>query len=161
VFQCPRSRKRALNVTSSVCIFGILRIFNMTGANSADVTFTVDEGIIWSEVEVAVGIVCACIPTYRPLFSATVRRQSRPNTGIYGQKIYSGSLAPRPSTQHDDHIPLSSPSLPSPTYMSWTKISVARMSLERSRQNPRRFAEPIPFGQIKVDSDMYVSTRGR
>ena len=52
----------------SVCIFGIIRSYFVSEANAEDPTWTAADGAIWSQVEIAVGIVSACLPVYRPLF---------------------------------------------------------------------------------------------
>jgi hypothetical protein len=55
-------------VCASVCIFGIVRITAVGEASVRDMPWTSTPGGIWSQVEISVGIVAACLPTYRPLF---------------------------------------------------------------------------------------------
>lgn len=40
------------------------------------------EPIIWSNVEISVGIICACLPLLRPVFQAAKRRLFRESTAV-------------------------------------------------------------------------------
>ena len=77
--------------TRSVCIFGIVRCYYVGQPVSSDQTCkcrltpavsvlnlktnsgTGASGAMWSQVEVSVGVVSACLPVYRPLFVRRVR----------------------------------------------------------------------------------------
>ncbi|KAL2854877.1 hypothetical protein BJY01DRAFT_243527 [Aspergillus pseudoustus] len=50
-----------------VCIVSLLRIVSFSRSNRSDPTFTQIDSSTWSSVEQGVGIVCACLPTLRPL----------------------------------------------------------------------------------------------
>lgn len=52
----------------SVCIVSILRITSFNQSNQNDPTYTSIDTAMWSSIEQSVGIVCACLPTLRPLF---------------------------------------------------------------------------------------------
>ena len=54
---------------SIVCIFGVVRCTVVGQANTIDPTWSNVNGGIWSALELSVGIVCACLPTFGPLFS--------------------------------------------------------------------------------------------
>ncbi|KAJ6178544.1 hypothetical protein N7519_009005 [Penicillium mononematosum] len=51
-----------------VCVVSILRIVSFESAALNDPTFTSVGPETWSSVEQSVGIMCACLPTLRPLF---------------------------------------------------------------------------------------------
>ncbi|KAJ5970944.1 uncharacterized protein N7479_000862 [Penicillium vulpinum] len=51
-----------------VCIVSILRIVSVKSAVIPDPTYTSLVPATWSTVEQSVGIICACLPTLRPLF---------------------------------------------------------------------------------------------
>jgi hypothetical protein len=51
-----------------VCIVSILRIVSFESAVVSDPTYTSIGPATWSSVEQSVGIICACLPTLRPLF---------------------------------------------------------------------------------------------
>ncbi|KAJ5223155.1 integral membrane protein PTH11-like protein [Penicillium citrinum] len=51
-----------------VCVASIVRIYYMTFlANSVDITWIMGDVFIWSSVEPCIGILCACLPTLKPL----------------------------------------------------------------------------------------------
>ncbi|KAM6476690.1 hypothetical protein HDV62DRAFT_402613 [Trichoderma sp. SZMC 28011] len=51
-----------------VCVAGIVRIVVLLQMfKSADLTWNMSQAFIWSSVEPNIGIVCACLPTLRPL----------------------------------------------------------------------------------------------
>lgn len=55
----------------SACVAGVVRIYFLTSMfTSADPTWTQADGFIWSSIESCIGIVCACLPTLRPLIRA-------------------------------------------------------------------------------------------
>ncbi|KAJ5816708.1 hypothetical protein N7447_008941 [Penicillium robsamsonii] len=51
-----------------VCIVSILRIISFESAVVSDPTYTSISPATWSSVEQSMGIICACLPTLRPLF---------------------------------------------------------------------------------------------
>ncbi|KAL4810607.1 hypothetical protein BDV18DRAFT_155220 [Aspergillus unguis] len=57
------------------CIAGVIRIYFVSSLfNSADATWAQADGFIWSSIESSVGIICACLPTLRPLIRAVNSR---------------------------------------------------------------------------------------
>ncbi|KAJ0426095.1 hypothetical protein BJY00DRAFT_124647 [Aspergillus carlsbadensis] len=73
VWRMRMSRRRRLLLTGIfgmggfVCVVSLLRIISFNRANRDDPTFTQIYSSTWSSVEQGVGIVCACLPTLRPL----------------------------------------------------------------------------------------------
>lgn len=51
-----------------VCIVGIYRIPTQAAISLSDASWSDVNAAVWSVVEVCIGIVSACLPTYRPLF---------------------------------------------------------------------------------------------
>lgn len=51
-----------------VCIASVLRVLAFNADQIADGTFSTVGTVTWSSVEQGLGIVCACLPTLRPLF---------------------------------------------------------------------------------------------
>jgi hypothetical protein len=55
----------------SVCLSSIIRLHSLVRiANSLDPTFDVPNAAMFSAIELNIGILCACLPTLRPLLSA-------------------------------------------------------------------------------------------
>lgn len=70
-----------------VCIFGIIRCTVVGEADAIDPTWTNVKGGVWSAVELSVGIVCACLPTFGPLFT----RIAQLSNSSYGRSPKSSS----------------------------------------------------------------------
>lgn len=60
--------KAGTDALTSVCIASILRVLAFNADQIADGTFSTVGTVTWSSVEQGLGIVCACLPTLRPLF---------------------------------------------------------------------------------------------
>ncbi|KAL4941124.1 hypothetical protein BDV06DRAFT_223418 [Aspergillus oleicola] len=60
-----------------VCIVSLLRIISFDSADRTDPTYTQIPSSTWSSVEQGTGIVCACLPTLRPLRRLFSSRYSR------------------------------------------------------------------------------------
>ncbi|KAL8659932.1 MAG: hypothetical protein Q9202_006887 [Teloschistes flavicans] len=68
-------------VAGFVCIVSIWRVPMEAGISLVDASYTDVTGCIWSFAEVSVAIVCACLPTYRPLLRWCYRAiQGQPQT---------------------------------------------------------------------------------
>ncbi|KAI9823588.1 MAG: hypothetical protein M1832_002369 [Thelocarpon impressellum] len=71
VLKIPCRQKLALSgiflLGAFVCVASIIRIPTLPGVFSADSTWTGYDACQWSIVEADIGIVCACLPTLRPL----------------------------------------------------------------------------------------------
>lgn len=92
-----------LSLDGAVCIFGIIRCWAVTRASSFDTSYNNVQGGIWSDVEVTIGLVCASLPTYRPLFSRAARATNFPLTYRRGRSTKDGQ-----PFYTDTVIPLSS-----------------------------------------------------
>lgn len=51
------------------CVASIVRVWAFNLANFADFEYTITTAVIWTVVEQSLGIICACLPTLRPLLS--------------------------------------------------------------------------------------------
>lgn len=58
----------------SVCIASLVRIYYITFIRSHDYTWVIGNVFIWSSIEPAIGILCACLPTLHPLIRSVVTR---------------------------------------------------------------------------------------
>lgn len=57
------------NLRSSACITSIVRLkYLSTFENSTDLTWENTDILVWSILEIEVTVICACLPTLRPLF---------------------------------------------------------------------------------------------
>ncbi|KAJ5507773.1 hypothetical protein N7527_009916 [Penicillium freii] len=52
---------------SSVCVASIMRVVTLNIFESGDVSYSIMEAATWTFVEPCVGIICACLPTIRPV----------------------------------------------------------------------------------------------
>ncbi|KGO38802.1 Transcription factor, fungi [Penicillium expansum] len=57
-----------------VCIASLVRIYYITFIRSHDYTWVIGNVFIWSSIEPAIGILCACLPTLHPLIRSVVTR---------------------------------------------------------------------------------------
>ena len=70
-------------------------------------------GTIWSQIEISVGIISACLPVYRPLFR---RRRDPPHAG---ELRYEAKVTSKPSINPmSDHVGDSS---------EWSSVEAARL----------------------------------
>ena len=67
----------SLTFNHSVTVSTIYRLTILHKLTFVDATWGNVDPVIWSMVEVGIGIVCACLPTLRPLVSANVRNNRR------------------------------------------------------------------------------------
>lgn len=65
---------------TSVIVFSILRITSFNFRDLEDQSFVDADSSAWSSVEQSVGIICACLPTFRPLFRAWYGSSKRNST---------------------------------------------------------------------------------
>ncbi|KAJ5780667.1 hypothetical protein N7457_005827 [Penicillium paradoxum] len=89
---------------SFVCIVSILRVVSFDNANPNDPTFSNVNPATWSSVEQSVGIICACLPTLRPLFRR-LYGSSRADSHMDGSSSYDDqhpTSLPRRLSQYDD-----------------------------------------------------------
>ena len=64
----------------SVCVTGIMRVLAYKPHQLNDSTYSGVESMTWSIVEQGIGIVCACLPTLRPLLGFMNSNRSKNNT---------------------------------------------------------------------------------
>ncbi|KAJ5984730.1 hypothetical protein N7481_006829 [Penicillium waksmanii] len=65
-----------------VCVASLVRIYYMAFlGHSVDITWIMGDVFIWSSVEPSIGILCACLPTLKPLLRYTVEHFSSFSTG--------------------------------------------------------------------------------
>lgn len=56
-------------MTHSACVASIVRVWAFNLVNFDDFEYTITTAVIWTVVEQSLGIICACLPTLRPLLS--------------------------------------------------------------------------------------------
>ncbi|PLB44174.1 hypothetical protein P170DRAFT_467920 [Aspergillus steynii IBT 23096] len=71
-----------------VCIFGIVCCIAISTMESTDPSYNAAYPGIWSYIEISVGILAACVPTFGPLFKH--RRKNQYTTDPYGSGTGSG-----------------------------------------------------------------------
>ena len=79
-------------------------------------------GAIWSQVEISVGVISACLPVYRPLFT---RRAKAP------QNTYSDQ--PSKPSKHSQSIPLSDRS---GGFRSWANVTTVKGPSDDIEERP-------------------------
>ena len=91
--------------------------------SSRDVTWTLSEVYLWSEIEIAVAVVCACLPTLHPILRVWMNRLTgSKNSRSYGSSSFkqlSKGKAPAPEQKYhfrpeNDESVLTSNSAPVP-----------------------------------------------
>ena len=53
----------------SACVASIVRVVAFNQVDESDITYTIVTASVWTTIEQTMGIICACLPTIRPLFS--------------------------------------------------------------------------------------------
>lgn len=59
------------------CVASIIRVITFSQARARDSTYTLVNVILWSAIEQSTGIVCACLPTTRPLLGRLFTKMRR------------------------------------------------------------------------------------
>ncbi|KAL9134550.1 MAG: hypothetical protein Q9175_004263 [Cornicularia normoerica] len=76
--QMSRKSKASLSgiflLGAFICGASIARAYTVANVDTADITWSTVDPIIWSNVEISVGIICACLPILRPLVQAVGRK---------------------------------------------------------------------------------------
>ena len=95
------------DVCISVCVTSILRVLAYNPDQVIDGTYSTVGTVTWSSVEQGLGIVCACLPTLRPLFtgcfpnrttnrskgeSSMAMESFRPTGGLHSEKTHANSM---------------------------------------------------------------------
>ena len=100
IYRVPKMYSISLSDVS--CTSPCLSIPNRS-SESTDIVIGSDvEPCVWSVVEVDVAIVCACLPTFRPLFDRKVRRSSSRSQSV--ELAAGGSLAPSNRRSGYEHM---------------------------------------------------------
>ena len=108
-----------------------LRISVLEGVNSLDVTMGSVPTMKWSVVEVGTGIICACIPTLKPLFKNFLPDKSSGNRSgnrSAGPRLESlGPPTPRLGTAQEERHELTNPS------DGWTNFSRQTLNMKQGQ----------------------------
>ncbi|KAL8936666.1 MAG: hypothetical protein Q9211_004070 [Gyalolechia sp. 1 TL-2023] len=68
----PKTEDRFVLLTvdllQSACVASVVRVIAFNQVNFDDITYTIVDASIWSTIEQSVGIICASLLTYQPLF---------------------------------------------------------------------------------------------
>ena len=67
----------------SACVASIVRVIVFDQVIEPDVTYTLNPASIWTTVEQSMGVICACLPPCRPLFS---KLSTRIRSQLYSSK---------------------------------------------------------------------------
>ncbi|CAD6589656.1 MAG: hypothetical protein ASARMPREDX12_003920 [Alectoria sarmentosa] len=62
-----------------ICGAAIVRVWAIINIDQTDVTWSYVRPLIWSSVEISIGITCACLPTLQPLIQLCLGRRSLSN----------------------------------------------------------------------------------
>jgi len=90
------------------CAASVFRVITFNQVQFSDVTYTMVNVSIWSTIEISIGIICACLVTYRPLFKRMQYGRGRTTTTATHIASYpSGtvelsSMRSKPSPQFGD-----------------------------------------------------------
>ena len=114
----------------------IVRVVAFNQVNLADVTWTLVGVATWTTIEQSVGIICACLPTLRPLFGRLLSNIKQHKSSGKGATSDDPEAA-------SDHLPLSD-------YRSSQKTGGGRMSLETRKQGFERLDEGPVHTDINV-----------
>ena len=76
----PSMSSAGLLIVLSVCFASVIRVPYIAHISLADPSWSDVYGVIWSVVELNLGIVSACLPTLRPLFIYVFHGGYRPRT---------------------------------------------------------------------------------
>lgn len=67
------------NSFHSTCAAAIVRVWAILNIDQTDVTWSYVRPLIWSSVEISIGITCACLPTLQPLIQLCLSSRSTSN----------------------------------------------------------------------------------
>lgn len=84
-------------INTSACAASIIRVVAFDQVDFNDIQFTLVTASIWTTIEQSIGIICACLPTTRPLFGRllhNIKHSSGHDTGSH--KVAHSSEIPLP-----------------------------------------------------------------
>lgn len=90
---------------SSVTVASVVRIYYLTFLNTdLDVTWIMGDVFVWSTIEPAVAILCACLPTLNPILQLAVRTVFGTATArLFGSSYRTNSKPHRSGIQNKRH----------------------------------------------------------
>ena len=123
------------DVLRSVCVTSIMRIISYSPDHLKDNTYWGVGSMTWSGVEQGIGIVCACLPTLRPLLSYIYPK------GMKSSKAQGGSSIDMNNFRRSGiaHSELSAPGKSAwepATYDSESTVGFARLHDEEAAMSP-------------------------
>ncbi|KAJ9315305.1 hypothetical protein DTO271D3_4472 [Paecilomyces variotii] len=149
-----------------VCVVSILRIIAFNKSNPKDPTYTTINTAMWSSIEQSVGIVCACLPTLRPLvrriYETSKTTATESSTGsqsrIRSTNIHLSNLGSTQTTSSagfiglgdDDSLDEHSGIYSGPKGRMKSKVSVGQDGTGRP-------VEPVPSG-IRLEREIHQTT---
>ena len=63
--------------SQSVCVVSVVRATQIRTVSDEDVSWTAVIAVMWSGIEINIGVVSACLPTLRPIFTSVLRGHQR------------------------------------------------------------------------------------
>ncbi len=83
----------------SACVASIVRVVGFNWIDFNDITYTIVSASIWTTIEQSLGIICACLPTTRPLFGRllhNIKHSTGHSSDPTPQEAAPRSAIPRP-----------------------------------------------------------------
>lgn len=133
----------------SVCIASVMRIVSYSPSHLKDNTYYGVGSMIWSGVEQGIGIVCACLPTLRPLVSYIHPRGSKNSKGKEGSSIGMDNFT-RSGTAHSEMNAPGKSAWKAAAYDSESTVGFARLHDEEGVMSPADVQRAVyaPTGPI-------------
>ncbi|KAI9035507.1 uncharacterized protein KD926_003435 [Aspergillus affinis] len=146
---------------TSVCIFGIIRVVTIATMNPVDTSYNAVFFSIWSYMEVSVGILAACLPTFGPLFTHRRKDPFRTETHSSSSSSRLWKLISTRSreTQQSDTLNTGNSDLSD----SWPEAGTVHRStiqLDSLCEGRKKEQEQVPRSpSIMVQKDMHQSVK--
>ena len=85
-----------LCILLSVCVISIVRLVAVLQTNytSPDVSWNMSESILWPFVEQTMAVVCACLPSLKPLIRFLARKPRSPNNNHAPRRSFMNMTEP-------------------------------------------------------------------
>lgn len=162
----PLQFKDVPNRTNSVCIVSILRIIAFNHSNPKDPTYTTVNTAMWSSIEQSIGIICACLPTLRPLIrriygtskNATTETSNGSRSRVRSTTIHLSNLGSTQTTSSAGFVGLEDDSsLDERSGIYSGPKNRIKSSVNVGQDGFRRPAEPVPSG-IRMEREFHQTT---
>ena len=143
------SHKNICTDTHSVCITSILRVLAYNPNQVKDGTYSTVGTVTWSSVEQGLGIVCACLPTLRPLFGFLYSNRTKSgntNSSGIGMDTFSGKGTHVASAKHSGW-----------TDDSGSTVGFARLQDEEGILSPMEMQRSV-YGAAPIGAAVTTST---